>query len=71
MLCAKSTFFSLSGNRTSEARAMCGFQYHKGENLFCFLFSDSVIVGLENQSSKMIAVSTSFPRVSKELNTLF
>ena len=33
-------------NRTREARALCGFQHHKGENLFCFLFSDPIIVGL-------------------------
>ena len=28
-------------------RALCGFQPHKGENLFCFLFSDPIIVGLK------------------------
>ena len=25
----------------------CHVQHHKGENLFCFLFSDPVIVGLK------------------------
>ena len=41
----KASCFSLL-NRTREARALCGFQYHKGENPFCFLFSDPIIVGL-------------------------
>ena len=31
-----------------EARALCGFQHHKGENLFCFLFSDPIILGLSS-----------------------
>ena len=49
VLCAKSTFLPCPGwlrNRTREARALCGFQHHKGENLFCFLFSNPIIVGL-------------------------
>ena len=48
MLCVKSTLFLLSGlwNRTRQARALCGFQHHKGENLACFLFSDPISVGL-------------------------
>ena len=33
-------------NRTRETRALCGFQHHTGENLFCFLFFDPIIVGL-------------------------
>ena len=45
VLCAKSMFFSLLLNRTREAKALCGFQHHKGENLFCFMFSDPIIVG--------------------------
>ena len=35
----KARFFRCPGrlwNRTREARALCGFQHHKGENLFCF-----------------------------------
>ena len=46
VLCAKDTFFSLLLNRTREARALCGFEHHKRESLFCFLFSDPIIVGL-------------------------
>ena len=46
LVSAKSTLFSLSENRTSEARAVCGIQYHEGENLFCFLFSHPMVVGL-------------------------
>ena len=46
VLCEKITFFRLLLNRTREARALCGFQHHKGENLFCFLFSATIIVGL-------------------------
>ena len=42
VLCAKSTFFPLLLNRTREARALCGFQHHEGENRFCFLFSDPI-----------------------------
>ena len=42
----ESTFFSLLLHRTREARALCGFQHYKGENPFCFLFSDPIIVGL-------------------------
>ena len=45
----KSRFFRCPGrlwNRTREDRALCGFQHHKGENLFCFLFSDPIVVGL-------------------------
>ena len=45
MLCAKSTFFPQLLNRT-EGRALCEFQHHNGENLFCFVFSDTIIVGL-------------------------
>ena len=41
VLCAKNTFFSLSGkvlehHRRKEARPLCGFQHHKGENLLYF-----------------------------------
>ena len=45
----KTRFFRCPGrllNRTREARALCGFQHHKGEKLLCFLFSDPTIVGL-------------------------
>ena len=37
----KKRFFRSPGrlwNRTKEARALCGFQRHKGEALFCFFF---------------------------------
>ena len=44
-MCEKHVF-SLLLNRTREARALCGFQHHKGENLFCFLFSGTISVGL-------------------------
>ena len=37
MLCAKSTLFRCPGRLWKS-----GFQYHKGENLFCFLFSDPI-----------------------------
>ena len=33
--------------KTRESRALCGFQHHNGENQFCFLFSDPIIVGLK------------------------
>lgn len=47
VLCAKSTVFSLLPlNRTREARALCVFQHHTGENLFSFLFSDTILFGL-------------------------
>ena len=46
LVCTKGTFFPLLLNRTREAIALCGFQHHKGENLFCFLFSGTIIVGL-------------------------
>ena len=46
VLRAKSTFSWLLLNRKGEARALCGFQHHKGETLFCFLFSDPITVGL-------------------------
>ena len=45
----KARFFRCPGrlwNRTREARALCGFQHHKGENLCYFLFSDPINVGL-------------------------
>ena len=45
----KARFFRCPGrlwDRTREARALCGFQNHKGENLFRFLFSDPIVVGL-------------------------
>ena len=45
VVCEKHVF-SLLWNRTREARALCGFQHHKGEKLFCFLFSGTIIVGL-------------------------
>ena len=44
----KTHFYRSTGrlwNRAIEARALCGFQHHKGENL-CFLFSDPILVGL-------------------------
>lgn len=31
LLCAKSTFYSLSGNRISEARPFFGFHHHEGD----------------------------------------
>ena len=33
-------------NITQDARALCGFQLHKGENVLCVLFSEPIIVGL-------------------------
>ena len=47
MLRAKSTFFfaAVEQNERSQ-RVLCGFKYHKGENLLCFLFSDPIIAGL-------------------------
>ena len=47
--CTKDVCFRCPGrlwHETREPRALCGFQHHKGENLCCFLFSDSIIVGL-------------------------
>ena len=43
---------SLLLNRTREARALCGFRHHKGENLFCSLFSDTIIVGLKPEKTQ-------------------
>ena len=60
VLCAKNTFFSLLLNRTREARALCGFQHHKGENLFCFLFSDPIIVGLNSRPLRRCRGSLAF-----------
>ena len=45
-----SRFFLL--NRTREARALCGFQHHKRDNLFCILFSGTIIVGLTAEKEK-------------------
>ena len=47
---AKRSFFfvvraGFFGNRTKEARALCGFQHHKGKTCL-FLYSDPIIVGL-------------------------
>ena len=50
MLCAKSTFFSVSGQAVEQnkrSQSLGGFQHHKGENLFCLQFSDPIIVGLK------------------------
>ena len=47
----KARFFRCPGrllNRTRAARALRGFQHHKGEHLLCFLFSDPMYVGLRN-----------------------
>lgn len=30
----------------NKARTLCGFHHYGGENLFCFLFFDPIIVGL-------------------------
>ena len=38
VLCAKSTFFPVLLNRTREARALRGFQHHKGITCFVFCF---------------------------------
>ena len=38
VLCEKITFFRLLLNRTREARALCGFQHHKGITCFVFCF---------------------------------
>ena len=42
----KARFFAVRAGTKREARALFGFQPHKGENLFCFLFPDPVNVGL-------------------------
>ena len=43
----KARIFSLSGpaveNNERSQRALCGFQHHRGENVFCFLFSAVVV----------------------------
>ena len=52
----KSTNLSLSRqavNRTREARALCGFQHHKGDILSSFLFSDPIMVGLRCDSDQL------------------
>ena len=55
VLCAKSTFFPLMLNRTREARALCGFQRHKG--ITCFvLFSGTTIVGLATVTPILISL---------------
>ena len=36
----------LAGCRTEQEKPECGFQHQVGENLFCFLFSDPIIVAL-------------------------
>ena len=50
MLCAKARFFLLPGQvfgtEKKEARAMCGFQHHKGEVLVRFLLSDPKLPAL-------------------------
>ena len=51
MICAKSTFLLVStANKndpiTTDGTAR-GFQYDEGKILFCFLFSDPIIVGLK------------------------
>ena len=53
-LCSKSTFSSLPLNRTREARTLRGFRHHNGESLFCFVFSDPIIVGLRTFHSGLI-----------------
>ena len=53
----KTRFFGCPGrlwNRTREARALCGFQHHKGENLFYLLFYDPIIVGLGRQRCQAV-----------------
>ena len=45
----KARFYRCPGglwSRTREARALCGLQHHKGENLFSCLFTDPIFVGL-------------------------
>ena len=49
VVCEKSTFFSLSRQaveHNKRSQGLVWFQHHKGENLFRFLFSDPIIVGL-------------------------
>ena len=58
VLCVTRTFFSPLLNRTREARALCAFQHHKGENLFFFLFSYPVIVGLRG----VVLIIANMPR---------
>ena len=49
----KARFFPLVLNRRGEARALCGFQHHKGGNRFCLSFSDPITVGLRITRHRM------------------
>ena len=35
-----------------EARALCGFEHHKGENVFRFMFSDALSAGLMRSENR-------------------
>ena len=52
VLCAKSTLFLLLLKKTRETRFLCGFQHHERENLFCFLFSNPIVVSLSNEPER-------------------
>ena len=45
--CAKSTFFRCCSKEREKPDRSVGFN-HKGEKLFCLLFSDPIIVGLDS-----------------------
>ena len=60
MLCAKGRFFfAVQAGRGTEQektlRALCGFQHHKGENLFGVLFSDPIIVASGHRWTKTVS----------------
>ena len=38
--------------QNERSRRLVWVQHHKGENLFCFLFSDPIVVGLTRETSK-------------------
>ena len=52
-VCDKHVFFAVRAG-FGEARALRGCQLHEGDNLFCFLISDPIIVGLTHVAKKCI-----------------
>ena len=65
MLCAKSMFFSASVEQDERRQSLVWVSTPQSDNLFCFLFSGTIIVGLIwtpiSASFKWVSTCSSLP----------